>query len=718
MQEEFFNPQTGQQEDLPEATVDTSNSADVELTETLYDHYSMAASNWIEDAKAAKDFAHNFQYSEEEINALAERNQAAVPINVIWPAMEQAVAMLTANSPGFQATAAEDSDIETASAISDLLSHDWYKSGGNEHLKIALYDYYQTGRGVLMAYIDPSADYGRGAVRFRFVDALSVFPDPNSRDKMWRDAAHVIVRNLMSTEQIMSIWPDALDLLANADTTHSGDENRYASNRQADGGLSRGRAFDNHHTRYRVLERYSRVKVAYQHVAERPTGAERIFLEEEFEQYLGSPALRIQQEGGPVQHLMGSDFERQAQGLLDNATPTEDPNVFLVPASAKAPAVALELTTNAALVEEGVIVRRTVMLDRIMHVITIGGQLYWKGYLPTDAYPLVPMNGRWDHNPFPISDVTFVTPIQESINKLHSQIIANLSNSTNVKVLVPRGSVDRQQIELDFAKSGAAVIEYDAEMGQPTIVAPLPVPGGLFSYYSELKAQIERELGIFSMQQGDASAAPSTYKGTLAMDEFGQRRIKSKLDDIESALSQLGRVALQYMQYVYREERVLRILEPNNRVRETIINQYVYDDRSGYARRVNDVTVGEYDVRILAGSILPSNRWALLEYYMQLYQMQIIDQQEVLKKTDVVDAEGVIERMSLVRQLQQQLQALQEENKQLKGDLQTADRETMNARRRVAVAKTDADLHKITANAQASARIYEQELRKQISGDA
>ena len=34
------------------------------------------------------------------------------------------------------------------------------------------------------------------------------------------------------------------------------------------------------------------------------------------------------------------------------------------------------------------------------------------------------------------------------------------------------------------------------------------------------------------MMQGNASAAPQTYKATISLDEFGQRKIKSKLNKI------------------------------------------------------------------------------------------------------------------------------------------------------------------------------------------
>jgi hypothetical protein len=76
-----------------------------------------------------------------------------------------------------------------------------------------------------------------------------------------------------------------------------------------------------------------------------------------------------------------------------------------------------------------------------------------------------------------MSDVEYVRPLQDSINKLHSQIIANLANSTNVKVLVPRGSIDTDQVKLDFAKSGAALIEYDAEYGSTAFLRHRPADG-------------------------------------------------------------------------------------------------------------------------------------------------------------------------------------------------------------------------------------------------
>jgi hypothetical protein len=148
-------------------------------------------------------------------------------------------------------------------------------------------------------------------------------------------------------------------------------------------------------------------------------------------------------------------------------------------------------------------------------------------------------------------------------------------------------------------------------------------------------------------------------------------------------------------------------------MKETVLNQAISNEFGTVVEKVNDVSVGQYDVQVVSGSILPTNRYALLEYYMQLYQMGIIDQVEILKKTDVADADGVMERVGMIRNLQGQLAQAQEEIKRLQGDLQTSDREAIQARKRVEVEKFGSQLDKLKNKAEAATIINEQRNRNQ-----
>jgi len=268
-------------------------------------------------------------------------------------------------------------------------------------------------------------------------------------------------------------------------------------------------------------------------------------------------------------------------------------------------------------------------------------------------------------------------------------------------------------LEEEWARAGTAVIEFDPELGQPIVAGPVPLPNELYKNESDAKADIERILGIYALMQGDQGAAPQTYKGTIALDEFGQRRIKSKKDDIEEGLNQIARIVVQLIQSYYTSQKTLRLLQPNSLPKEIIMNQEIYHNITGeFLERLNDVTVGKYDVVCVSGSTLPSNRWARFEYYMQLYQTGIVDQVEVLKQTDVADMEGVLQRADQRNQMQSQIQQLQAQLKQVSGDLQTAQRESVHDRKRVELKEFEKKLAKAEAKIEMASQLY-----KARSGD-
>ena len=62
------------------------------------------------------------------------------------------------------------------------------------------------------------------------------------------------------------------------------------------------------------------------------------------------------------------------------------------------------------------------------------------------------------------------------------------------------------------------------------------------------------------------------------------------------------------------------------------------------------------------------------------------------KKTDIFDKEGVLQRTDMIQQLQQALGQAQEQIKKVSGDLQTAHRESVQARKRTEVEKFKAEL--------------------------
>tara|TARA_S200002703_G_C3685884_1_gene210592 strand:- start:228 stop:710 length:483 start_codon:yes stop_codon:yes gene_type:complete len=131
---------------------------------------------------------------------------------------------------------------------------------------------------------------------------------------------------------------------------------------------------------------------------------------------------------------------------------------------------------------------------------------------------------------------------------------------------------------------------------------------------------------------------------------------------------------------------------------------------TGTVKKFHDIGVGNYDVKVVAGSTLPTNRMALLATYQEMYQAGLIDQVEVLKKSELVDVEGVLERSGQMKQMQQQMQAMEEELKKVKGDLQTASREELHAKKRLEVEKFSSGLDKVKNRAEAATTMYQTRL--------
>jgi hypothetical protein len=181
----------------------------------------------------------------------------------------------------------------------------------------------------------------------------------------------------------------------------------------------------------------------------------------------------------------------------------------------------------------------------------------------------------------------------------------------------------------------------------------------------------------------------------MMMEDFGQRRSKSKLRDIEGSLKRIGRVVYNLSKSHYDFQKTFRIAQPNNDINEYTINKRMYDDKTKELMTIeNDVSVGQFDIRVIGNSTMPSNKWAEWEIYMQAYQSGLIDKVEALKKTDIFDKEGVLSRADQIQQLQQALAGAQQQIKKVSGDLQTAHRESIQARKRTEVEKFKAELSK------------------------
>ena len=701
-----------------------SDKEAVEKVHSLWRTYSKNRETWANHAQEDREFRLGKQWTQEQKDVLESRGQAPIVVNRIHPAVEAAKAMITANRPSFRCAAREDSDNKIAQVFSHLLSYMYDISDGRSVIREVVDDYYVTGLGYIHCYQDPMMDMGKGEVCIHSVDPLDVYVDPNSRDRFFDDAENIIISRFFTRDQAKKLYPMYSKSIDNAESDQLSD--RPETSRVDDGEVifpedtetkTQYGSFGESDEYIRGYEWYSKELVSRYRIFETFSGHEELLEEDAFEEYINRPAWLI--NGQPVvdpeeaqkiamqlQQQLAMQYE---QALMDAARNNIDPSDIAPPEEPD-----IHEISYKELIATKVIDVAQVQVSRVHQCVVVGNKKLYSRILPTEKYPIVPFCNIHTRTPFPVSDVRMVKNMQEYINKTRSLIIAHATTSTNTKILVPEGSVDMKTFEEKWSQPGVA-IPIDMDAGAPMPVQPMPLPNELYKNEMDAKNDIDHQLGLYEMMMGNSSVAPQTYKATISLDEFGQRKIKSKLADIEASLTRVGQVAITLMQQLYTVQKTFRIVQPNNSTSEYAINKQLYDDKSGEIKIVNNITTGKYDVVVVAGSTLPTTRFAELEFYMDAYAKGLIDREEVLKKTEVFDIEGVLQRTDYIQQLEGQLQGAQEEIKQLKGDIQTRDRESVNLRKRVEVEKFKTDMDKVSNKAKAAGDIFERRLDDNLS---
>ena len=694
-----------------------SGKALVDETLDLFQKYGSKRDNWAKHAKEDKEFRLGRQWTQEQEDILKARGQAPVVVNRVHPAVEAAKSMMSANRPSFRVAPREDSDNKVAQVMSAMLAYMYDISDGRSVVRQMIDDYYVMGLGYIHVYQDPMMDMGKGEVCIHDVDPLDVYVDPNSRDKFFNDAENIIISRLFTREQAANLYPMYDKAIRNAANNASDyDHDRPETGRANDMSTHFPEDVDRtDNTEYlRGYERYYKTTVDRYRVYEIWSKKESLLNEDEYLKYIQRKAWIINGQiiDDPAQaKVILSQLEQQRQQYQTQME--SGMNSMGLGANAEIPVspepVNVEEVGFEELIERQLIKMVVTQVKRVQMCVIMGDKHLYSRELPIEDYPIVPFMSLHTRTPYPQSDVRMIKGLQEYINKMRSLIVAHATTSTNTKILVPEGSVDMSEFEQKWAQPGVA-IPYDPTDGAPMPVQPSPLPNELYSGEQVAKQDIDHQLGLYEMMMGNAQAAPQTYKATISLDEFGQRKIKSKLADIEAGLTKVGQIAIPLMQQLYTQEKVFRVIQPNNSLSEFVINKKLIDDKTNEITTFNDITVGKYDVIYLSGSTLPSNRYAELEFYMDAYQKGLVDRIEVLKKTEVFDMEGVVERTDQVGQLQAQLQQATEEIKKLKGDLQSRDRESVNLRKRVEVEKFKNELDQVSNKAKAAGSVYEKRL--------
>lgn len=262
---------------------------------------------------------------------------------------------------------------------------------------------------------------------------------------------------------------------------------------------------------------------------------------------------------------------------------------------------------------------------------------------------------------------------QVHMNELNNAVLDNAKATANMPWIVdktagiPKGGITNRP-GLVIRKNPNTEVRREQPPGMPNYVI-----NAIESY----KNDMEQISGIFDSLKGNSETGVYTAQGILALQEAGQARIRLKVKLMEDTLGRLGQMWFSRMKQYWREDKWIRITKANGSYDFKMLKRTAFEK--------------EYNIRILAGSTMPVNRGAMLDFMIRLAQTQMPDGQALVDREAVAEYLPAEVKSALIRrsegqqlvveqqieQITQALQETQEQFGQMIQELQQQDQATM-----------------------------------------
>lgn len=133
-------------------------------------------------------------------------------VNFIFRTIQSTVPMQVDARPRFEFLPEEPSDYELSQILNEVAEADWQKENWQEQLLEVVYDANFYGTGLSEVCFEPKANLGVGKVLYQSEDPFYTFPDPNARD-VNKECQYFIVAKPTDVAKIKRDYPDKKDYI-------------------------------------------------------------------------------------------------------------------------------------------------------------------------------------------------------------------------------------------------------------------------------------------------------------------------------------------------------------------------------------------------------------------------------------------------------------------------------------------------------------------------
>ena len=661
---------------------------------------------WEKVNQQGHDFYLDNQLTSDEHEVLERQGMPTFTINRIIPIVEMLNFYVTANQPRWQAIGVEGSDVDVANVHADIADYIWYESDGQSKFSQVINDGITKSVGYFKVYVDAHSDHGMGEIRIDTIEPFDIYIDPKSRDIFYRDAAYIMIHKVMPQSHLQKVFPEYTKKIKNAGTS---DQANYSYSQKAEGHDFQYKEIEDETFDYfgeedRKLdyyEVYEKVKMPYMNVFYRiepsPEEVSEIRAQVDFEMEAMEKEAQVKMQ----ETILQMNEQLEAGNIIKERFTLEleklerDTQTGLDQMREQKISTAMEAVSK---VENNIVSEKEFKVlmkgelknslvdavkfyeSRIKLTCVVGDTFLYEAVLPGTEYPIIPIHYKWTGTPYPMSAVSPLVGKQQELNKAHQLMVHNASLGSSLRYLYQEGSIDEDYWER-YATAPGALLPVRQGFEAPSIVQPAPISTAFANIVELGKTDMEYLAGIYSSMQGDVKQQHDTFKGLMANDEYGTRRVKTWMkNSVEPSLQHLGEIVRDYAQATYKSNKVFRIVEPNNaNVKDVEVNIIQYNKYGDAVGKFFDYETAKFDIRLIAGSTMPINRWAYVKELMEMLKLGVVDDIAVLAEADIKGKEQIAQRKSQLAQMRGALAKAEEDLKDKDGTIETLSRQLVQA---------------------------------------
>jgi hypothetical protein len=234
----------------------------------------------------------------------------------------------------------------------------------------------------------------------------------------------------------------------------------------------------------------------------------------------------------------------------------------------------------------------------LLHDYAQQGPVYQHGELPFTKLDMIPTGIFYGE-----SSLTDLIPLQRLYNRQRSQIIESANMMGRPKWLAPTGSVNGAQIDSEPGQ----VIFYQSLGAAPTPVQMPPLPEYVQAGPGVALQDMDDISGQHEISRGSAPGQVTAATAISYLQEQDDTMMAWAVNSLEDGMARLGRHLLSHVVQFWGQQRLVQVVG----------NDMTFDavQMSGSMLR------GNTDVRVQAGSALPTSRAAKQATVLELYKL-------------------------------------------------------------------------------------------------